>query len=136
MQLEHDHGTELDQKVLDAMMSMLSSNLIFDDFVNPPPSCMPICLDQAVRSVLLKEMPTLDDKDVVVRQVGDMSWGVQVRGTDAADGQGGPSTTSGSGNGKEKEVSTGPSPKARSWSPSRDSRAPSKPITPSEKRRG
>jgi hypothetical protein len=40
---------------------------------------MPICLDQAVRLALLKEMPTLDDTDVTVRQVGDMSQSGGVR---------------------------------------------------------
>jgi hypothetical protein len=79
MWLERGRGTELDQKVLDAMLSKLSSDPTSDDFVNPSPPCMPICLDQAVRPTLLKEMPTLDDTDVTVRQVGDMSQSGGVR---------------------------------------------------------
>jgi hypothetical protein len=34
---------------------------------------MPISLDQVVRSQLLKEMPTLDDNDITVQQMGDQS---------------------------------------------------------------
>jgi hypothetical protein len=49
------------------MLVKLSSDLNSDIFVNPPPLCMPIFLDQAVRSQLLKKMPTLDNIDVAVR---------------------------------------------------------------------
>jgi hypothetical protein len=69
-QLDHDHGTDLDldldQKVLEVILMKLSFDPNSDDFVNPPPLCMPIYLDQAARSLLLKQMPTLDDIDVVV----------------------------------------------------------------------
>jgi hypothetical protein len=51
------------RKVLEAMLTKLSS----DDFVNPPLLCMPIYLDQAARLLLLKQMPTLDNIDVVVQ---------------------------------------------------------------------
>jgi hypothetical protein len=67
-------------------------------------------LDQKVldaRSVLLKEMPTLDDTNVIVRQDGDMSRGVQIRNTDATGGQDDVGTTSGSGKGKERAVVAG-----------------------------
>jgi hypothetical protein len=67
---------DLDQNVLEAMLTKLSSDPTSDDFVNPLPFYKPIFLDQAVRSLLLKQMPTLDDIDVVVRQVGDTSQGV------------------------------------------------------------
>jgi hypothetical protein len=40
------HGwTDLDRKVLDAMLMKLSSDPNSDDFINPPPLCMPIFLD-------------------------------------------------------------------------------------------
>jgi hypothetical protein len=68
-------------------------------------------------------VPTLDDIDVVVRPVGDMSYGMQICDTDVTGGRAGVSTTSGSGKGKEKEVLTGPAPKARSRSPSSDTGA-------------
>jgi hypothetical protein len=66
-QLERGHETEMDRKVLEAMLSKLSFGPVSEDFVNPPSSCMPICLDQAMRSVLLKDIPTLDDTDVTMR---------------------------------------------------------------------
>jgi hypothetical protein len=103
------------------MLSKLSSDPISDDFINPQLPCLPICLDQAARSALLKEMLTLDDPNVIVRQDGDVSQGMQIYDTDAVGDQGGASTTSGSGKGKEKEVPTGPAPKVCSWSPSKDS---------------
>jgi hypothetical protein len=49
------------------MLTKLSSDLNSDDFVNPPLLCMPIYLDQATRLLLLKQMPTLDNIDVVVQ---------------------------------------------------------------------
>jgi hypothetical protein len=45
MWLEHGQGTDLDLKVSDTMLSKLSSDLISDDVVNPPPSCLPIFMD-------------------------------------------------------------------------------------------
>jgi hypothetical protein len=38
-QMERSQGTELDHKVLDAMLLKLSSDLTSDDFVNPPLPC-------------------------------------------------------------------------------------------------
>jgi hypothetical protein len=67
MRLERGRGTELDWKVLEAMLTKLSSDLHSDDFINPPPLYQPIFLDQAVRSLLLKQMPTLDKIDITVR---------------------------------------------------------------------
>jgi hypothetical protein len=74
--LEHGHGMFLDLRVLDTMLWKLTSNLVSDDSINHPPSCMPIFLDQATRLKLLKVMPTLDDMDIIVKQVGDMSRGM------------------------------------------------------------
>jgi hypothetical protein len=105
------------------MLLKLSSDLTSDDFINPPTPCMTFCLDQAMRSALLKEMPTLDDMDVIVEQVGDMSRGVQICDTDVASGQGGADATLCFGKGKEKEVPTGSASKARSQSLSSDARA-------------
>jgi hypothetical protein len=59
--------------VLEAMLSKMSVNPSSDDFINPPSPCMPIFLDQAASSQLLKGMPTLDDIDIEVRQTGDQS---------------------------------------------------------------
>jgi hypothetical protein len=64
---------DLDRKVLEAMLMKLSIDANSDDFINPPPLCKPIFLDQVVRSLRLKQMPTLDDIDVAVWLVGDTS---------------------------------------------------------------
>jgi hypothetical protein len=123
-------------KVLDMMLSKLSSNPISNDVINPPASCLPIFMDQVVRSKLLKEMPTLDDIDVVVWQIRDASPGVQIHRMDATEGQMGASTTSGSNKGKEKVATTGPAPKEGSWSPSRDIGVLTRPsVSPEEKTR-
>jgi hypothetical protein len=39
------------------MLTKMSTDPHSDDFINPLPLCMPIFLDQAVRSLLLKQMP-------------------------------------------------------------------------------
>jgi hypothetical protein len=69
---------DLGMKVLDVMLLKVCSDSISDDRINPPPSCLPIFMDQAARSKLLKEMPTLDDIDVAVRQVRDVSRGMSI----------------------------------------------------------
>jgi hypothetical protein len=62
--------------VLDTMMGKLSPNPISPNFIIPLVACTPICLDQSTRTKLLKELPTLDDIDITVQQVGDQSRGV------------------------------------------------------------
>jgi hypothetical protein len=58
--------------------------------------------------MLLKMMPTLNDIDVVVRQVKDTSWAVRIPGTDVADGQGGADTSLNSGKGNGRRCRLGP----------------------------
>jgi hypothetical protein len=43
--LEHSSGLDLDLKVLDAMLSKLSTDPSSGDLINPPLPCMPIFLD-------------------------------------------------------------------------------------------
>jgi hypothetical protein len=64
MRLEHDCGLDLDPLVLTGLLSKLSVDPSSAGFINPPTWCMPLCLDQAMRSQLLKELPTLDDIDI------------------------------------------------------------------------
>jgi hypothetical protein len=52
--------------VLTGMLLKLSVNPSSNNFINPPAWCMPLCLDQATRSMLLKALPTLDDIDIAV----------------------------------------------------------------------
>jgi hypothetical protein len=49
MRLERSSGMDLGMKVLDMMLSKLCSDTITDDLINPPPSCLPIFMDQTVR---------------------------------------------------------------------------------------
>jgi hypothetical protein len=49
IRLEHSHRTELDSKMLEAMLTKMSTDPHSDNFINPPPLCMPIFLDQTVR---------------------------------------------------------------------------------------
>jgi hypothetical protein len=69
---------DLDLTVLIGMLSKLRVDLPLGDFINPSTPCMPLCLDQTVRSLLLKEMPMLDGIDIVARQMGDQSHGVHI----------------------------------------------------------
>jgi hypothetical protein len=71
------------------------------DNINPH-QCMSIFLDLATRSQQLKEMPTLDDIDIKVWQMGDQSRGMQIPRADAIGGQKGVSASSGSGKGKQQ----------------------------------
>jgi hypothetical protein len=57
------------------MLPKLSIDSSSADFINPPTRCLPLCLDQAMRSLLLKELPMLDDIDIAPRQMGDQSHG-------------------------------------------------------------
>jgi hypothetical protein len=91
---------------------------------------MPICLDQAVRLLLLKEIPTLDDIDIIVRQRGDQSRGMHILGTDAAGSRRSATTAMGSGKGKERIASSGSPSKVGSLSPSSDAEVSSEEIVP------
>jgi hypothetical protein len=81
--LERGCGLDLDSGVLEVMLSKQSTDPSFSNFINPPAPCIPICLDQAVRSLLLKVMPRLDDIDITVHQRG---GGMHIPGTDATGG--------------------------------------------------
>jgi hypothetical protein len=43
------------------MMGKLSPDPSSNDFVTPPTSCQPLCMDQVVRSMLLVAMPSMYD---------------------------------------------------------------------------
>jgi hypothetical protein len=86
--LEHGPGIDLELGVLETMMSKLSTDLPSISFITPLAHCMPICTDQAARSLLLKAIPMLDDIDITVRRRGDQSCGVHIPETDAATSRG------------------------------------------------
>jgi hypothetical protein len=84
--LESDRGLDLNPKELDIMLGKLSPDPISLNFNIPPVSCVPICLDQATRPKLLREVPKLDNIDIAAPQTGDQSCGVHIPETDATSG--------------------------------------------------
>jgi hypothetical protein len=67
MRLECGRDSGLDLVVLGALLARLSPDPSSVDFVTPPAACAPMCSDQAVRTRLLRELPTLDDIDIAAR---------------------------------------------------------------------
>jgi hypothetical protein len=133
--LERGRGSDLFPMVLTKMLSKLSIDPSSGNFINPLAPCIPLCLDQATRSLLLKELPTLEDIDITTQQMGDQSRCVHIPGTDAIGGQRSADTTSSLGKGKEKVVSSRFTSKVRSWSPSSDTKTSSEEIAPLERKR-
>jgi hypothetical protein len=88
-QLERGRGMDLELGVLATMLSKLSLDPSSIDLTTPLVHYTTICMKQAVRSQLLKVMPTLDDIDITTRQRGDLSHSVHIPETDAATGGGG-----------------------------------------------
>jgi hypothetical protein len=126
----------MDPKAVDTMLMKLSLNPISGDYVIPPAACVPICLDQVAQSKLLQEMPTLDDIDITVRQVGYQSRGMHIPCADAAgDQQRGAGASSGSGKGKEQVPRSRSSAKSGSQSPPRNVGASSTSAAGPEMRR-
>jgi hypothetical protein len=124
---------DLDLKVQDTMLLKLSTDLSSLDFINPLLPCMPIFLDQAARSQLLKGMPMLDDIDVTARQTSDQSRGIHIPRTDATGGQ--RVTDASSGKGKEHVLVTGRTVRVGSQSPPRDVWGSSASTAPPERKR-
>jgi hypothetical protein len=65
--LERDRDSGLDSDVLGNLLVRLSRDPSSVDFVAPPVACTPMCSDQAARMRLLRELPMLDDIDIVVQ---------------------------------------------------------------------
>jgi hypothetical protein len=133
--LERGRGPNLDLMVLYSMLLKMSTDPFSGDFINPLVPCMPICLEQTVRSLLLKKMPTLDDIDITAQQTGDQFHGVHILGTDAVGSQRSADTTSGSGKGKEKISSSESASKVGSRSPSSDAEVSSEEVTPLQRKK-
>jgi hypothetical protein len=102
--LDHVHDLGLDLAVLGALLARLSPVPSLVNFVTPLVACAPMCSDRAMWTRMLRELPTLDDIDIIARQRGDESWGIQIPRADIADGQGGVSTGPRSGKEKGKAV--------------------------------
>jgi hypothetical protein len=80
MRPERGPGSSLDGDLLAACLKALTTDQFSAKLAMPPASCRAICMDQAVRTVLLAAMPTLDDVDITVVQRDDLSRGVTIPG--------------------------------------------------------
>jgi hypothetical protein len=87
--LECDDRYVLGEEALTLVMGKLSPDPSSHDFVTPPTSCQPLCMDQAVRTLLLVAMPLMDDISIASVQRGDQSRDVQIPKMGVAGGQGG-----------------------------------------------
>jgi hypothetical protein len=87
--LERGDGSTLSEEALVLVMGKLSFDPSSHNFVTPPTSCQPHCMDQVTRSMLLVAMPSMDDVSIALIQRGDQSRGVQIPGAGAVGGQGG-----------------------------------------------
>jgi hypothetical protein len=86
------------------VMAKLSPSPSSHDFITPPTSCQPLCMDQAARSMLLVAMPLMDDVGITPIQRDDQSQGVQIPGAGVAGGQGGTTPNLAPSKGKGKVV--------------------------------
>jgi hypothetical protein len=91
--LERSNGFTLGEEALMLVMGKLSSDPSSHDFITPPASFQPLCMDQATKTLLLVVMPLMDDVGIAPIQRGDQSRGVQIPGTGTAGGQGGAAST-------------------------------------------
>jgi hypothetical protein len=92
--------SDLEPNVLVMTLLKLSTDPSSHDFDTPPELCAPICLNQAVRSLLLSEMSSLDDINLAARHVGDSSRGVRIPRTSDASARRSTNSVSDSGKGK------------------------------------
>jgi hypothetical protein len=76
MWLERGDGSMLGEVALAFVMGKLSPDPSSHDFITPPASYQPLCMDQAVRTLLLVAMPSMDDIGITLIQRGDQSRGV------------------------------------------------------------
>jgi hypothetical protein len=96
-QQEHGRESDFTPDVLDALLGRLSPDPSSVDFITPPVVCAPMSETRQ-----LKELPTLDNIDIVAWQRGDESQDIQIPGADVASGQGGLSIGLSSGKGKRQ----------------------------------
>jgi hypothetical protein len=68
MWLEHGRDSYLMLDVMGTLLGRLSPDPSSVDFITPSAICTPMCLDQVMRTRLLRELPTLDDIDIIARQ--------------------------------------------------------------------
>jgi hypothetical protein len=104
MRLERGDGSALSEEAPTLMTGKLSPDPSSHNFVTPPVSCQPLCIDKATRSLLLVVMPSMDDVGIAPIQRGDQYRGIQIPGASAAGGKGGAVPTPAPSKGKGKVV--------------------------------
>jgi hypothetical protein len=82
-------------------------NLSSDGFTTPSELYASICLNQVMRSLLLSEMPTLDNIALAMQEVGDPSSCTRISGTDDANVRRSTDIILDSGKGKGKPALAG-----------------------------
>jgi hypothetical protein len=87
--LEHDNGSILGKEALMLVMGTLRLDPSSHDFVTPPASYQPLYMDQAMRTLLLVVMPSMDNFGIAPTHRGDQNHGVQIPGAGVTNGQGG-----------------------------------------------
>jgi hypothetical protein len=102
--LERGDRSALSEEVLAVVMGKLSPDPSSHDFITPPASYQPLCMDQAMRSMLLVAMPSMDDVGIAPIQRGDQSRGIQIPEAGAAGSQGGTALSQPPNKGKGKVV--------------------------------
>jgi hypothetical protein len=61
--LERGDGSALGEEALALVMGKLSPDPSSHDFITPSASCQSLCMGQAVRTLLLVAMPSMDNVD-------------------------------------------------------------------------
>jgi hypothetical protein len=67
MQLKHSHDSDLDPDVLGALLVRLSPDPSLVDFITSLAVCAHMCSNRVAQMMLLRELPTLDDIDIIAR---------------------------------------------------------------------
>jgi hypothetical protein len=86
MRLDHGPGLSLDDDLLAASLKALTADQFSVELMVLPATCEPICVNQAMRTVLLATMPMLDDVDIAAVQRGDLSRGMAILGINGLGG--------------------------------------------------
>jgi hypothetical protein len=89
MRLDCGPGSILGNTLPAATLKALTIDQPSAKLMTPAVGCEPLCMKQAVRTVMLVKMPTLDDVDIALVQRGDQSHGVVIPGS------GGPGSAAG-----------------------------------------
>jgi hypothetical protein len=74
--VQRGDGSSLGEEALSLVIGKLSPVPSSHNFITPPASYQPLCMDQAARTLALVVMPSIDDVGIAPIQRGDQSRGV------------------------------------------------------------